>query len=237
MATLNDVRVLLQAGGRGERLRPDTDTVPKPLLPVGGVPMVERLFRQLLLAGAADFTVVTGWLGERVVEHLSALRDVPEGLALRFVTETSPLGNAGALRLLERGPGPALLIFGDLVTDLDFGALYDLHRARGSAVTLTSHWEGMRLRLGELTVEGDRVTDYQEKPEKRYLICSGVALFEQVALDCIPDQGMVGLVDAVRAAIHAGLPVGHWTHGAAWMDVNSHEALREADERFGASGR
>ena len=58
MATLNDVRVLLQAGGRGERLRPDTDTVPKPLLPVGGVPMVERLFRQLLLAGAADFTVV-----------------------------------------------------------------------------------------------------------------------------------------------------------------------------------
>ena len=138
------------------------------------------------------------------------------------------LGSAGALRLLERGPGPALLIFGDLVTDLDFGALYDLHRARGSAVTLTSHWEGMRLRLGELTVEGDRVTDYQEKPEKRYLICSGVALFEQPALDCIPDQGMVGLVDAVRAAIHAGLPVGHWTHGAAWM---------EANERFGASSR
>lgn len=237
MARLNDVRILLQAGGRGERLRPDTDTVPKPLLPVAGVPMVERLFGQLVAAGARDLTVVTGWLAEAVEQHLAALAEPVEGLRIRFVRETAPLGNAGALSLLEPGPGPALLVFGDLVTDLDFGALLDVHRQRGAAVTLTSHWERTRLKLGELVVEGDTVTDYREKPEKAWLICSGIALFEQRALDLLPRGQPAGLVDVVRRAIAAGERVVHWTHGAAWMDVNSHEALQLADEVFGASGR
>ena len=237
MASLQGVRVLLQAGGRGERLRPDTDHTPKPLLPVGGVPMVERLFRQLVAAGARDFTVVTGWLGELVEQHLSALGEQTGELRLRFLREQAPLGNAGALALLEPGEGPALLVFGDLVTDLDFGALLDVHRTRGAAVTLTSHWERTRLKLGELVVDGERVTDYQEKPEKAYLICSGIALFEPRALAGLRPGAPAGLVDVVRGAIGAGESVVHWTHGAAWMDVNSHEALRLADEVFGASGR
>lgn len=223
------VRVVLQAGGRGERLRPATDHTPKPLLPVAGVPMVERLFRQLLAGGARDFTVITGWLGEQIQAHLTGLPGLPADLRFHFLQEATPLGNAGALRLVPEGEGPVLLCFGDLVTDLDYGKLLAIHRERGAAVTLTSHTESLRLRLGELLVEGDTVTGYLEKPEKHFLICSGIAVFEPAVLQLIPPDRPTGLVDVIMAALGAGFEVTHWVHGAFWRDVNSSEALAEAD--------
>ena len=226
------VQVVLQAGGRGERLRPLTDTTPKPLLPVAGVPMVERLYRQMLAGGLRDITVITGWLGEKIEAHLRGL-DNPPDLRLRFLQEGTPLGNAGALRLVPDSDAPVLLAFGDLVTDLDFGRLLAIHRERGAAITLTSHYEQTRLRLGELLVQGDTVTGYQEKPVKKYLICSGIAVFERPVLDLIQPDRPVGLVDVVMGALAAGFPVTHWEHGAFWMDVNSKEALEEANQALG----
>lgn len=231
------VRVLLQAGGRGERLRPATDTTPKPLLPVAGVPMVERLLRQTLAAGFRDFTVVTGWLGHKIEEHFRALPDLPPDVQFHFVTEETPLGNAGALRLVGPGEGPVLLAFGDLVTDLDFSRLVALHAQRGCAVTLASHYEGFRVRLGELLTEGDRVVGYLEKPWKKFLICSGIGLFEPAVLELIPPGVPVGISELVMAAIEAGHEVTHWEHGAWWMDVNSPEALEEASQKLAGQAR
>lgn len=225
-----EVRVLLQAGGRGERLRPATDTTPKPLLDVDGVPMVERLLRQMLAAGLRDFTVVTGWLGHRIEEHFRGLdfSNLDVQPRFYFVREDVPLGNAGAMSLVADGDGPVLLVFGDLVTDLDFGALLDLHRARGTAITLASHYESFRVRLGELLTEGDAVVGYKEKPLKHFLICSGIGVFEPAALQLIEPGRPTGISELVMAAISHGLSVSHWVHGAFWMDVNSPEALQEA---------
>lgn len=231
------VRAVLQAGGRGERLRPATDTTPKPLLPVAGVPMVERLLRQLLAAGVRDVTVITGWLGEKIEAHLAGLPDLPADLKMDFLTEETPLGNAGALRLVADGDGPVLLTFGDLVTDLDYTRLLAIHQERGADVTLTSHYETTRLRLGELVVEGDTVTGYLEKPEKKYLICSGIAVFRPRALHLIAPDRPTGLVDVVMAALRTGYSVTHWIHGAFWMDINAPEAWAEADAVLRAQGR
>lgn len=231
------VRAVLQAGGRGERLRPATDDTPKPLLAVAGVPMVERLLRQLLAAGVRDVTVITGWLGHKIEAHLRGLPDLPADLRMEFLVEQTPLGNAGALRLVAEGADAVLLTFGDLVTDLDYTRLLALHAERGADVTLTSHFESTRLRLGELQVSGDSVTGYLEKPEKKYLICSGIAVFAPRVLHLIPPERPTGLSDVVMAAIRAGYTVTHWTHGAFWMDINAPEAWAEADALLRAQGR
>src|SRR5262245_55701462 len=164
LSVLEGVRAALQAGGRGDRIGAAERGLPKPLLEVGGVPMVERLLRQMILAGVRSVTVVTGWQGTRVEEHLSDLRDLPDDLDMSFIRETRPRGNVGALRDLPRDGKDILLSFADLVTDLDFAALVKRHRTSGADITLTSHYESHKLQLGELEVDGPAVTGYREKP-------------------------------------------------------------------------
>ncbi len=215
------VRAVLQAGGRGQRM--GSERVPKPMRRVDGVPMVERLYRQLVGAGVRRTTVVTGWLGDVVEAHVASVAaDV--GGEVAFVREWTPLGNAGALGLVPRTE-PALLAFADLVTDLDFAELVRVHRARSADVTLASHPEQVRVRLGEIVAEGDRVEAYLEKPVKTFLICSGVAVFEPAVLALAADAPPVGISDLVTRALAAGHAVTHWDHGAPWSDVNTPEEL------------
>ena len=140
------------------------------------------------------------------------------------------LGNVGALGRVTVERPLALLAFGDLVTDLDFAELAARHRRSGAHVLLASHFERHRLQLGELQVEGERVVGYREKPEKQFLICSGIGLFAREVLRVIPADGTpCGLADLIMAALATGHSVAHWVHGAFWMDVNSPELLAEMD--------
>jgi NDP-sugar pyrophosphorylase family protein len=187
------------------------------------------LLRQLTATGIRDVTVITGWLGEQVEAHLAHLRDLPPDLELNFFREPRVTGNIGALGLLPGHRDPCLFLFGDLLTDLDFGKLLDLHRRAAPHVTLTSHYEEHRLALGELLVDGEAVTDYQEKPLKRFLICSGIAVFEPEVLELIDQSRPFGISDLIRAALQRRMRIVHWTHAAFWMDINTPEAKEQAE--------
>lgn len=225
-----NLRGVLQAGGKGTRLYPATEDIPKPLLQVGGVPMLERLLRQFLATGIRDITIITGWLADKIEAHISSLRDLPSDLSLRYIREPRQLGNIGALSLLPQKPNPILFAFGDLITDLDFSRLIALHLATGGEITLASHYEQHRLTLGELSVKGDLVVDYKEKPTKEFLICSGIAVFQPSVPSLIDDSRPTGISDLILSAIARSMKVTHWTHGAFWMDINTPE-LKEAAER------
>lgn len=228
----SDIRAVLQAGGKGTRLYPATTNLPKPLLRVGEVPLLERLLRQVLESGIRDITIITGWLGEQVQAHVESLRDLPRDLVLQFVQEPRQLGNIGGLALTPRKPGPILFAFGDLLTDLDFRQLISLHLETGSDITLTSHYEQHRLTLGELMVEDHTVVGYKEKPIKEFLICSGIAVFEPGVLDLIDPSVPTGISDLISCSIARSLKVTHWTHGAFWMDINTPELMETAEREL-----
>lgn len=223
------LHAVLQAGGQGQRIRGLAGDRPKPLLAVDGVPMIERLLRQLSAAGIRQVTVITGPRGEQIRQHLDGLADLPDDLRLGYYHEAEVRGNAGSLRFVSRDDAPLLLCFADLVTDLDFAELARIHETNDASVTLTSHWETHRLRLGEIQVVAQRVTDYREKPEKRFLICSGIGIFSAEVVRLVPRDRPSGLVDLVKLALANGHRVDHWTHGAFWMDVNSPEELELAN--------
>jgi NDP-sugar pyrophosphorylase family protein len=234
-AASTDVHALVQAGGKGLRLRPATLDRPKPMLPVAGMPMVERLLRQLVAAGIARITVITGYRGDVVREHLAGRADLAAAAEIDFFAEPEPLGNVGALGRIAIERPLALLAFGDLVTDLDFAELIRRHHLLGTDVLLASHDEEHRLQLGELVVEGQRVVGYQEKPLKQFLICSGIGVLRREVLATIPTDGTsCGISDLITAALARGHSVAHWRHGAFWMDINSPESLALADERVAA---
>lgn len=229
-----DSEVILQAGGRGQRIQPLSDLQPKPLLPVCGIPMIEMLFRQIVSAGFRKITVITGYGKDALVEHIeSILKLLPHDVRVRFHHEDHPQGNLGALGDIDTGLRSALLLFADLVTDLDFVQLLRVHREKGCNITLTSHYERYRLRLGEICVTGERVTDYQEKPVKEFLACSGIIVFEPEVVKLareIPKP--FGLSDLVQVALGRGHSVAHWAHGAFWHDVNTEDELREAESKL-----
>ena len=233
-ARLTDARIVLQAGGDGRRLKSVDDSRAKPMLTVGGKPIIERLLAQLVAAGSREFIVVTGSTGDAIEEHITALaRTAFRGADISFYREPQPLGNAGALARLRRGTGTTVFLFADLVTDIDFAALLRTHHERACDITLASHYEEHRLSLGELVTEGDAVMDYLEKPTKRFLICSGIAAIQPSALDIAAQMiPPFGISDFVNTARRETCRVTHWLHGARWLDVNTPEILQRARAAF-----
>lgn len=223
------VRGVLQAGGRGQRMNPLTNTVPKPLVTVAGVPMIERLVRQFLRAGVTDICVVTGWLGEQIESHFAKLSDIQARARLTFVRETQALGNFGGVGLLPESGATNLFAFGDLVTDIDFAELLKRHWEGGADATLASHEETYQVSLGELTVKGSMVTAYQEKPIKLFTICSGMLAFEPRVLSVLHIDKPTGLSDFIAAALASGFKISHWQHGANFLDVNKPDLVERAN--------
>lgn len=220
---------MIQAGGLGQRIRAVAHETPKPLLPVGGVPMIERLVQQIVAAGIHRVTVVIGANGASIRARILRLLTTLPPVEVAFFEERAALGNAGALGEIDTGEDDVLLCFADLVTDLDFATLVAVHRERGHDVTLTSHHEHHQLTLGELQVDGDTVRGYQEKPRKAFLICSGIGIFDARAMAvarALPRP--YGISDLVLATLAAGCSVTHWLHGAYWIDVNTPELLERA---------
>lgn len=199
--------------------------------------MLERLIRQAVSSGFRTFTVLTEWRGEQIEEHISALEGLPDGVRIDVRREGRPLGNIGGLASLPSSNETVLLAFGDLVTNIDFRMLVCQYNATCAHIMLASHWERHQLQLGEIVADEHQVLDYLEKPEKRFLICSGIAMFAPAAIDVL--RGLVppvGLRDLVVASIARGLRVRHWRHGALWFDVNDVHELRRARDAIRAAG-
>jgi NDP-sugar pyrophosphorylase family protein len=230
MDELQEIHALVQAGGQGERIRSVAAGRPKPMVQLGSVSLLERLLRRIIEFGIKRITVVISPRGNAIEQHIAALKKLlPADVCIFIQRELQPAGNAGALGMVDFEGRPALLCFGDLVTELDFGLLFAIHRERGCDITLTSHIESHQLSLGELVVAGDEVQRYQEKPRKQFLICSGIAVFSPRALEVartLPRP--FGLVDLVNTALEAGCRVTHWQHGSYWLDINTPELLDQA---------
>lgn len=229
---IHKVHGVLQAGGAGIRLLPLTENKPKPLIEVAGVPMVERLLRQFLLAGVRDISVILGPLGNQIKRQLESLKDLPSDLQLHFITEDRPLGNIGALKLVQHDGAAVLVSFADIVTNLDFSELVKRYYDVSADVLLTSHYEYHQVHLGELLVNDSQVTGYLEKPKKQFLICSGIGIFNPEVFDLIMSDSVTGISDLIVSAIEHYKRVDHWVHGAFWMDINTPDALEKANREL-----
>jgi len=234
---------VIMAGGTGERMSRSGEVVPKPMVPVLGVPLVERNLAALLRAGVLRVVVVVGagpaadlvqaWATGRG----AGLAAAAEG-SLSVLVEPQRMGNAGALALVSPDdPGDAmLLVFADNLTSLDLGAVVERHGESGADLTLAVHTEAFRLPYGVVDRTDDRVTGYREKPSVPVEVGSGVAVVGPRAVAAMrATEPPHGVTDLVRAALDAGLDVRAMPHDAAWVDVNDAscrdraEALVRAD--------
>lgn len=225
------MRAVILAGGRGTRLAPYTVVFPKPLMPVGGMPILEIVVRQLQGAGVDHITLAVGYLAELIQTFFGD--GARFGLHIDYTREPEPLGTAGPIRLASESLDDTFVVMnGDVLTTIDFPAFIAFHRARGNAATIAVFKRKVPVDLGVLELDkDDAITGYIEKPVLEYSVSTGMYVLEPRVLRHIP-PGPFDLPDLIRALIAAGERVGGYNFEGEWLDIGRTDDYAEASTRF-----
>src|SRR6185437_13161940 len=210
-------RALVMAGGFGKRLRPFTDRLPKPLLPVGARPLLQRLVEQLHVAGVRRVSITTHFKGELIRDHFRAGEDF--GLAIDYLDEDVPLGTAGALALMDPPEEPLLVINGDILTRLDFRALRKFHAQHQAAMTIGVARYDQQVPYGVVQTCGVAVTAVTEKPVQNFFILAGVYLIASPAWAHLRRGEACDMPELIRRALAADLRVLSYPITEYWLDI------------------
>jgi len=176
---------VIMAGGRGKRLYPMTEYVPKPMLEVGGTPLIERQIRYLASAGVRQVYVAVNYLSDVIEQHLSF--DERYGLKIDYLRELTELGTAGALSLIDRElREPMLVVNGHVVTTSEFGNFLRYHNSHHADNTMGAIMYHINIPFGVLRIEGADVRVVEEKPSQRFLCNAGIYVLEPAVLGLIP---------------------------------------------------
>ena len=230
-------RAVILAGGEGTRLRPYTTVLPKPLMPIGDRPVLDIVVRQLRAHGFERVTMATGYLAELIEAFF---RDgAAYGVAVDYFREREPLGTVGALALIDGlGDEDVLVMNGDVLTDIDYGALLERHRASDSAATIATKVREVQISLGVLRFGDDadptRLTGYDEKPQIEYTASMGVYCFAPRALTHIRPGERLDFPELILRLIDAGEVVRAWPSDDYWLDIGRHDDYEQAQEEFAA---
>ena len=222
------LRALLMAGGKGERLRPLTNTCPKPLLTIEGKAIIDYNVEALAACGIDDITVATGYLSEQLYDHFS---DPVAGVKVKCVREDRPLGTIGAAALLPReNTGATLVMNSDLITTISFEELYLRHTETGADITIAVIPYQVAVPFAILTFEGDRVTGLEEKPSYSYYANAGIYIINNTVLETLAPDTRTDATDLIEATIARGGRVAHYPIKGLWIDVGSPVDFRHAAE-------
>ncbi|OBT02723.1 alcohol dehydrogenase [Vibrio cyclitrophicus] len=167
--------VFIMAGGFGTRLRPLTDTCPKPMLKVGGVPILETVVKSFIKAGFSEFYISTHYMPEQIQQHFGDGSNF--GVNITYVQEDSPLGTGGALGLLPNDIPqdlPLIMINGDVLTKTDFQQLLNFHIESDADATMCVREYDYQIPYGVINGQGNRITSMVEKPVQRFFVNAGI---------------------------------------------------------------
>ena len=228
-------RAVVLAGGLGMRLRPYTAVLPKPLMPVGDRPVLDIVIRQLQRHDFDRVTIATGYLAELIEAFF---RDGNAyGIPVDYHREHTPLGTAGAIATIpDLDSEPFLVMNGDVLTDLDYGALMEQHLETQAAATIATITRDIQVSLGVLhfadTHQPDRLTSYEEKPHFEFEASMGVYAFSPRVLAYMEPEERLDFPDLIRRLLSAGEVVRAFRSDCYWLDIGRHDDYEQALEEF-----
>lgn len=220
------LQAVIMAGGLGTRLRPLTEDLPKPMLPVNGRPLMERIIEQLQQAGIRRVNVTTHYKPEKIIEFFGDGRAF--GVELNYVNEDHPLGTGGALGLMLTPAQPLLVINGDILTQVDFRAILAFHRDNKAEMTVAVRRYEVQVPYGVIECEGSRVQRLSEKPHMGFLVNAGIYLLEPAVFDFIPKGQHFNMTDLIQWMLDAGRTVVSFPVHEYWLDIGQHADYTQA---------
>lgn len=223
---------VIMAGGRGERLLPLTEDTPKPMMSVGGRPILETLVRILHGHGIERFYLSVNYLADKIEDHFgdgSAF-----GVDIQYLREDRPLGTAGSVRpLSEIESEPILIINGDVLSRVNPRTILDYHRQEGAAATVAVREHRVEVPFGVVEIDGNRLVQVREKPTETYFINAGIYVVEPGRLNLIPSSGQFDMTDLLqRVGQEDGSYVACFPVPEYWVDIGRAEDLERARREF-----
>lgn len=224
-------RVILMAGGLGTRLRPLTDTVPKPMIPLGNKPLLERIVTSFQDQGFSRFTLSVNYLGHVIRDHFGDGSDL--GVEIDYVEENNRMGTGGALSLLPQRPNEAFVVMnGDILTTTPYGAMMDFHDETGSVVTICAREFNMQVPYGVLNTDGTTLVSMEEKPVHKHLVNAGIYALSPLALEFIRAGEALDMPDLIDRVKDAGHKVSVFPVREYWIDIGRIEDLDRARAEY-----
>jgi dTDP-glucose pyrophosphorylase len=236
LALLNDLlptqdvplQAVIMAGGFGTRLRPLTEELPKPMLPVGDRPLMERIIVQLREAGIRQVNVTTHHQRERIIRYFGDGRAF--GVEMTYVNEDRPLGTAGALGLMPAPQGPLLVINGDILTQVDFRAMVAFHQEQRADMTVGVRQYSLQVPYGVIECDGPYVRRLTEKPQLRLFVNAGIYLLEPAVHQYIRSDQHFDMTDLIQRLLDAQQSVVSFPIHEYWLDIGQHPDYVRAQE-------
>lgn len=225
------MKAVILAGGKGTRLAPYTKVLPKPLMPIGDMPILEILLRQMRRADIRDVVLTVGHLAgllQAFFQDGSRL-----GLQIHYSYEEKPLGTAGPLSMIKGLDDTFLVSNGDVLTTLDIHSLVDYHKQRRATATIATHTRKVKIDLGVIQFnDANQVVGYIEKPTYELQVSMGIYVFEPRVLDFIAPNQYLDFPDLVLRMLDAGEFVVGYPFDGYWQDLGRADDYEQAVQEF-----
>jgi len=223
-----EMSAVIMAGGYGKRLLPLTEQVPKPMLPVGDRPLLERIIEQLRRSGIRDVNLTTHYLPDSIERHFGDGESF--GVKLNYIKEDNPLGTAGGVRHMRSASGPFLVMNGDILTGLPFQAMLEFHKQHGAQITVGVRRYEVKVPYGVIESDELDVRAIKEKPSLTFFINAGIYLLEPSVCDWIPEGRRYDMTDLIEKLVSEKQRVISFPIMEYWLDVGQHADYKQAQE-------
>jgi len=226
------MKAVILAGGRGTRLVPYTTVFPKPMLPVGGRPILEIIIKQLAFYGFKTIVLSVGYLAEIIRAYFQSNSDIPKDVTIRYVREHMPLGTAAPVALIPDLDESFLVMNGDILTNLDYSKLMAFHKENGALLTIAVYSKKVKMNLGIVEfAEDGRVVGYLEKPTYTFNDSMGIYVYEPEVINYIEPNVYMDLPTLIHRLLEKGEKVLAYRSDRPyyWIDIGQREAYEEAN--------
>lgn len=221
------IDAVIMAGGRGQRLKPLTDTTPKPLLKVGEKPIIEHNIDRLISYGIDDFHISVKYLGQQIVDYF---KDGSErNVNIEYVWENEPLGTIGAMSLIKEFVHDYILLTNsDLLTNLDYEQFFIDFVERDADFAIATIPYDVNIPYAVLEFDGGLIKNFKEKPTYTYFSNGGIYLMKKEVVELIPKDDFFNATDLLEKLIAMGKKVVSYPLRGYWLDVGKHEDFEKA---------
>ncbi|MCE5252286.1 NTP transferase domain-containing protein [bacterium] len=225
------MKAVILAGGLGTRLKPFTEIIPKPLLPIGESSVLEIQIRNLSASGFNDVFIATNYMSEYIKAYLG--NGSKYGVTLTFSTETQPMGTCGPLTLLkEHLQEPFLLMNGDILTNLNFNRAYKASKKIDASLVVVTKEILLPFNFGKVICKDNFIVEVQEKPNFKHEILSGIYFMHPDIFRFIPEDTYYGIDSLIMDMLRKGEKIGRYLMKEYWLDIGQFTDYQDAQEAY-----
>ena len=231
-SSLEGVPVIIMAGGKGTRLYPYTQILPKPLIPIGDIPILERIINRFCEYGVDEYYFTVNYKKGMIKSYFKEL--APE-YKIHYVEEEVPLGTAGSIKLIKKTfATPVFVTNCDILINADYGKVFSYHKTSGNAVTIVSALKNILVPYGVLHFkENGVVTDMEEKPKLSYFVNTGMYVMNPECIELIPDHKKYDMPELLELLMNKGKKVGIYPLSEdSFLDMGEFEELKRMEDKI-----